>query len=230
MSSYLFVVAHPDDEVLGAGATIYDLAQAGNDVHVLVLNAVDKTRYLDNPSKLKDDLKKSDTLLGVKTVMALDYQDSEFHNASHRDMVQDIESAIFRSSPDYIFTHHPGDVNTDHHWTSYACQEAARAFQRGRGYSHRLRGLFYMEIQSSTDWHLNPCAEAFAPNYFVEISEEGLNWKIAALNIYENVLRPAPHPRSPDSIRALPVVRGSQAGFLFAEAFQAVFMTVEQQV
>ena len=223
----LFVVAHPDDEVLGAGAMIYDLSAKGNDVYVLVLNSVDITRYLDDAGKLREDLTKSDKLLGIKATFALNYEDSEFHRASHRQMVQDIEKVIYEVKPDFIYTHHPGDVNTDHHWTSFACQEAARAFQRGRGYDHRLRGLFFMEIQSSTDWHLNPCADLFAPNYFVEISESGLNIKIQALELYENVIRPAPHPRSHENLRALPVLRGSQAGFLLAEAFQAVLMTQE---
>jgi LmbE family N-acetylglucosaminyl deacetylase len=140
-------------------------------------------------------------------------------------MVQDIEKEIEFVKPDFILTHHPGDINTDHHWTSYACQEAARAFQRGRGYDHRLRGLFFMEIQSSTDWHLNPCSDPFMPNYFGEISEEALEKKIQALEVYENVIRPAPHPRSVESLRALPVLRGSQSGFMLAEAFQAAIMT-----
>lgn len=35
--NYLFVVAHPDDEVLGAGATIYKLIKDGNHVAVCTM-------------------------------------------------------------------------------------------------------------------------------------------------------------------------------------------------
>jgi LmbE family N-acetylglucosaminyl deacetylase len=141
-------------------------------------------------------------------------------------MVIDIETSINETRPDFIFTHHPGDINTDHAWTSFACQEAARAAQRGRDYDHRLRCLAYMEVQSSTDWHLNPAASPFTPNYFVEVSPEALEKKIEALAVYENVIREAPHPRSVEALRALPVVRGAQGGFRLAEAFQVAFMTV----
>ena len=33
----LFVVAHPDDEVLGAGATIHKLAQEGHEIAVCTM-------------------------------------------------------------------------------------------------------------------------------------------------------------------------------------------------
>jgi LmbE family N-acetylglucosaminyl deacetylase len=220
------VVAHPDDEVLGAGGMIYDLAKLRHRIHIFVLNTVDVTRYEKEPTGLLKDLEKSDSIIGVTSFKAGSYTDSEFHNASHRKMVMDIEQVIYDTRPDFIFTHHPGDINTDHAWASFACQEAARAAQRGRGYGHRLKCLAYMEVQSSTDWHLNPSASPFIPNYFVEISPEALEKKIEALAVYENVIREAPHPRSLEALRALPVVRGAQGGFLLAEAFQVAFMTM----
>ena len=35
--NYLVVVAHPDDEVLGAGATIHKLTKSGNNVAVAIM-------------------------------------------------------------------------------------------------------------------------------------------------------------------------------------------------
>ena len=46
--NYLFVVAHPDDEVLGAGALIHKLHRMGERVAVYVLNTLDTTRYADD--------------------------------------------------------------------------------------------------------------------------------------------------------------------------------------
>lgn len=220
---YLFVVAHPDDEVLGAGALIHKLHMRGEETAVFVLNSIDTTRYLDNPDGLECDLERSGEVVGVGQMIVSDYTDSEFHNASHRKMVQDIERVIAEVKPDFIFTHHPADINSDHYWCSQSCQEAARYGQRGRYDAEPVKGLFFMEVQSSTDWHTNVALRPFEPNCFVEVSDEDVEAKIAALDVYENVIRDFPHPRSPEAIKALAAIRGSQSGYLAAEAFQCVF-------
>ena len=80
-----------------------------------------------------------------------------------------------------------------------------------------------MEVQSSTDWALNPSESRFKPNTYVWVSEQGVEAKIRALEVYENVIRDVPHPRSIEALRALPVLRGAQAGVPYAEAFECVF-------
>ena len=226
MKRHLFVVAHPDDEVLGAGGFIYDAVRSGDEVAVAVLNTCDTTRYQDDLSGIKADLKWTHQLLGVHKSYFFDYLDSNFHNADHRVMVQDIEGCIRDFQPDNIFTQHPGDINTDHYWTAASCMEAFRLWQRGRESIHPVSGLYLMEVQSSTDWATNPSIKKFDPNTYVEITETALERKITALKRYDNVVRPAPHPRSVEALKALPVLRGAQAGVKLAEAFECVFRRV----
>ena len=227
MKKYLFVVAHPDDEVLGAGAFIYEAVHRGDQVGVAVLNTCDDTRYKRDVSQILADMKKSHAALQCSEnkikLFSFGYTDSNFHNADHRKMVQDIEGVIRDFQPDAIFTQHPGDINTDHYWTAASCMEAFRIWQRLRGYNRPIEGLYLMEVQSSTDWALNPSERRFEPNTFVEVPEEAVLAKIVALSVYENVIRPAPHPRSKEALMALPVLRGAQAGVPLAEAFQCVF-------
>jgi len=219
----LFVVAHPDDEVLGAGALIHKLYSIGSQAAVFVLNILDTTRYHDDEGGLRRDLEASNELIKTGELRYGSYTDSEFHNASHRQMVQDIEAVIAETQPDFIFTHHPADINSDHYWCSQSCQEAARYGQRGRYNAKPLQGLFFMEVQSSTDWSTNAALRPFEPNTFVEVNEAGIAAKIEALAAYENVIRPFPHPRSPEAVHALAALRGSQSGYQAAEAFQCVF-------
>ena len=65
MKKHLFVVAHPDDEVLGAGAFIYDAIRRGDKVAVAVLNNCDTTRYQDDETRIVNDLERSHAVLGV---------------------------------------------------------------------------------------------------------------------------------------------------------------------
>lgn len=220
MKKHLFVVAHPDDEVLGAGAFIHDAARRGDDVAVIILNTCDTTRYIDDAKKILDDMKRSHDILGIKYRYCFAYQDSNFHNVDHRDMVQQIEEIIRLYQPDTIFTQHPGDINTDHYWTAASCMEAFRLWQRGRENLHPIEALYLMEVQSSTDWGLNPSEERFKPNTYVEVSAEAVDAKVNALAVYENVIRCVPHPRSTEALYALPVMRGAQSGYLLAEAFE----------
>jgi len=39
------------------------------------------------------------------------------------------------------------------------------------------------------------------------------------MQTYRSEARPDPHPRSPEVLRAVAKVRGSESGFFFAEAF-----------
>lgn len=219
---HLFVVAHPDDEVLGAGAFIHKVTHNGDEAVCLVMNRVDTTRYQQNPDALKTDLEESNQIVGAR-VISLSYTDSEFHNASHRKMVQDVEEVIAAEQPDFIFTHHPADINSDHFWCSQACQEAARYGQRGRYAADPIKGLFFMEVQSSTDWGVNHAFSPFRPNTYVSVTQLDLQAKVNALAVYENVLRPEPHPRSVQAIMARASVRGAESGYPAAEAFECVF-------
>ena len=136
-----------------------------------------------------------------------------------------IERTIIQIKPDYIFTHHPEDLNNDHYHTSKACQAAARLYQRRP--MKKLKGLYFMEIPSSTDWSFSTPAMNFSPDTFITIGKVGLNKKIRALNAYEGIMRPYPHPRSPESIEGLSIIRGSQAGRKYCESFQTAMNIID---
>ena len=221
--NYLFVVAHPDDEVLGAGGTMYKLAKRGDNVSVCIMSGNVTARHLrPNDDALKSDISDSMNILGVKDYIEGDFPNIQFNTVPHLKLVQFIESAIVKTDADVIITHHPADTNNDHYHTSLACQAAIRLFQR-RTDVKPLREFMFMEVLSATDWSVNQGFNAFRPNTFFELGEDGISAKIKALSAYRDVMIPYPHPRSEESLKGLAAIRGSQAGLVYAEAFESAF-------
>lgn len=221
--SYLIVVAHPDDEVLGAGATMYKLANEGQSVNVCILSGdVEARQYRPSLTELYEDVDNSMNILGVEKIIKGEFPNIQFNNVDHLKLVQFIEKAIIETNADVVFTHHPGDLNNDHLHTSLACQAAVRLFQR-RSDVKPLKELLFMEIPSSTEWALNKSMKQFSPNTFIEVGKEGVEKKIEALSQYRGVMRKYPHPRSSEAITGLAAYRGGQSGMVYAEAFESVF-------
>lgn len=219
---YLLVVAHPDDEVLGAGASMFRWSREGHQIDVAIMCTEAKARaFRPEDKELDDDLNASSDFLGIHRKFEATFPNIEMNTVPHLKLVQFIESAIRESEPDIIITHHPADTNNDHLQTSMACQEAVRLFQR-RPEVKRVRELWYMEVPSCTEWKINSAMVSFNPNCYVEVGKEGVDAKVKALSMYRGAMRPYPHPRSAEFIEGLAAYRGGQWGLMYAEAFEVV--------
>lgn len=221
--SVLIVVAHPDDEILGAGGLASVEAEAGRPASALILSGeVTARRHRPEVERLQADAQAACAAVGMTAPQFGPFPNIAFNTVPHLSLVQFIEAALERTGATRLVTHHPGDVNDDHRHTSHACQAAARLFQRRSGIP-ALRELLYMEVPSSTDWTFPGGGSAFTPTAFVELGERHLERKIDALSRYGGVMRPYPHPRSREGLTALATTRGGQAGMRYAEAFEVAF-------
>lgn len=219
---YLLVVAHPDDEVLGAGASMWKWSQTGDTVEVAIMCTEAKARaFRPEDNELESDTNEALKMVGVSKKYEATFPNIEMNTVPHLKLVQFIESAIRESEPDIVITHHPADTNNDHLQTSMACQEAIRLAQR-RPEIKPLKEFWYMEVPSCTEWAINTAMQRFVPNCYVEIGLQGVEAKIKALSMYRGVMRPYPHPRSEEAIKGLAAYRGCQFNMQYAEAFQIV--------
>lgn len=223
---YLIVVAHPDDEVLGAGASIWKWTRQGDEVDVCIMSTEAKARaFRPEDQELDDDLNASSQFLGIGEKYEGTFPNIEMNTVPHLKLVQHIEKAIMASQPDVVITHHSADTNNDHLQTSMACQEAIRLFQR-RPEVKAIQEFWYMEVPSCTEWALNTAMNRFQPNTWVEVGKEGVEAKVKALSMYRGVMRPYPHPRSAEAIEGLAAYRGCQACLKYAEAFEVVMRRI----
>jgi len=226
--NYLIVVAHPDDEVLGAGASILKWSKKGDKADICIMCSEAKARAFRPEDKdLDNDLNSSAAYLGINMKYEGTFPNIEMNTVPHLQLVQFIENAILESEPDIVITHHPADTNNDHLQTSMACQEAIRLFQR-RPEVKPIKEFWYMEVVSATDWSVNSAMNKFEPNTFVEVGKNGVDAKIAAMHMYRGVMRPYPHPRSEEGILGNAIYRGGQAGVMYAEAFECVLRRITE--
>jgi len=217
--SVLVFAAHPDDEVLGCGGTIAKFADEGSKIHISFLaDGVSSRRglsagYQKEVHFRRSAAKLSCEILGVSSVSFGEYPDNRMDTVALLDIVQTIETLIFKHEPDIVFTHHGGDLNIDHRRVHQAVVTACRPQVRAS-----TKCLLSFEVPSSTEWQSPSGRDAFTPNWFVDISDT-LERKLAALDAYSAEMRPWPHPRSRQAIEHLARWRGATVGVNAAEAF-----------
>ncbi|KGJ94235.1 PIG-L deacetylase family protein [Thalassotalea sp. ND16A] len=218
----LVVVAHPDDEILGFGATGAKLVKEGWKVQPIILcGNVDVRHKRPSDDELYKDMIAANKVVGFEEPVLGNFPNIRMNNVDHLDIVQFIETQILEFKPERIFTHHPADLNDDHCQIAKACMAASRYYQR-RDDIPSLKSLSFVEIQSATDWGFEASGDSFKPNHYVEVTEE-IELKLEALACYRNVMRDFPHPRSVEAVKGLAAYRGGQSGQKYSEAFQTIF-------
>jgi LmbE family N-acetylglucosaminyl deacetylase len=217
----LVVAAHPDDEVLGCGGTIAKHAQAGDEVHVLIMAEGltsrdakrDATKRKSELSDLVLAAKKANKVLGVRSLSFEAFPDNRMDSVDRLDIVKAIEVLKKKIGPSVVYTHHGDDVNIDHRCVHDAVTAACRP-QPGEC----VKTLLFFETPSSTEWQTRGKKGAFAPNWYEDVSST-LKVKLKALKAYHSEMRPWPHARSYRAIESLARWRGSSVGTQAAEAF-----------
>lgn len=217
------IVAHPDDEVLGFGASGARLAAAGATIQPLIFcGEVDARTQRPSDEQLHSDMNKACSTAKFSSPKTGLFPNIRLNTVPHIEMVKFVEEHIREFTPQHIFTHHPGDLNDDHRAVAEAARVGSSLYLRD-ALLPPLESLNYMEILSSTDWTYPNSGNDFVPDLFQEISEQELALKVKALSCYRDVMRPPPHSRSKEGLEALARYRGGQRGMMFAEAFQCIY-------
>jgi LmbE family N-acetylglucosaminyl deacetylase len=216
--SVLALVAHPDDEVLGAGGTLAGHAARGDQVHIVCLTDGVGARGDDRAAVARraEAAARAASILGAHPPKFLGFPDNRLDQVTLLDVVQAIEGAIDALKPVTIYTHHEGDLNIDHAICHRAILTACRPMP-----GSIVRNIFAMEVASSTEWASPNSATAFAPTRYVDISLT-MAVKRRAIEAYAEEMRSFPHPRSIEAITALATWRGANVGLTAAEAFMVV--------
>ena len=219
----LVIAAHPDDEILGCGATAARLVAEGHEVHFAILGEGVTSRHanrVDTDAGQLGDLRRyahaAAAKVGVKGLSLHGLPDNRLDTLPLLDVVKIVEELVNRHAPAVIYTHHGGDLNVDHGVVHRAVLTATRPTA-----GCPVRETYAFEVPSSTEWAFQRIEPVFRPNVFIDVTRT-LEAKIAAVECYESEARKFPHPRSPEALRAVAMRWGSVAGCAAAEAFELI--------
>ena len=222
----MLVVAHPDDELLGCGATFHKLIRnSGCRVKVVILGEGITSRSEKRNTEAsheqlmihKANIQHAQKAIGYQELSVYDFPDNRFDAVNLLDIVKVIEKEKADFSPSVIFTHHGGDLNIDHQRTFEAVITAARPITQ-----ETVKSIFAFETPSGTEWRAASDPKHFIPNVFFSVSKVDVEAKISGMECYQFEKRAYPHPRSPEALRIQSQRWGIVIGSEFAEAFMII--------
>ncbi len=190
-----FVGAHPDDIELGCGAFISQV-HSKTDIICVTLSDNQENPQLNN---LVAEHYNSMTLLGVpRERIRLEAFTTRKFPDSRQEILEYLYQVNKEYRPDIVFVHTRSDIHQDHQTTT---DEVLRAF---RG----VTALGFDVIRSSY---------GFFPHFLVEVTEEDVERKLAALAEYKTYNEK--YYFGPELLRSIMIRHGSLAECHYAEGF-----------
>ncbi len=226
----MIVVAHPDDELLGLGATMHKLIHEYNvQTHVVILgegitsrgDERDQEKWEEELKVHKQNIKDAQAAIGYHSVSAYDFPDNRFDTVALLDLIKVVEKEKEEFQPEVIFTHHGGDLNIDHQRTFEAIITATRPMK-----DEIVKTIITFETPSGTEWQASSDPRRFVPNLFIEVSEADVQAKIKGMESYEFEKREWPHPRSPEALKIKASYNGTTSGVSYVECFQILRVNI----
>ena len=216
-STVLVLAAHPDDEVLGAGATIARMSASGARIHVAIVTDGSTSQYPNRPDLValkRVQARAALDALGGGTLHFGDLPDMRLDTVPLVEVNRFIEGVVRAVKPDIVFTHHGGDLNRDHRVVHEASVIACRPSP-----AQTVKQLLAYDVLGVANF--GGTSISFRPQIFFE-GDAFRTKKTNALLAYDLEVRPYPHPRSPEAIDAQGRVYGVLSGALWAEAFELI--------
>jgi LmbE family N-acetylglucosaminyl deacetylase len=213
------IAPHPDDETLGAGATIARFAAEGAEVSVLIVSGHLPPIY--KPEVFEETVREAEAafkVMGVANWEFLRIPALKVHEQPVPVINGGVLGFIRKHAPDTVLMPFP-DRHIDHRTIFDACAVAVRPI--GDAWP---RTVLCYETLSETHWNVQGIEPSFLPDLYVDTTNY-MDKKKAALEAYASQIAHAP-TRSVEACMALAKFRGSQNGCGYAEAFKVVRIVI----
>ena len=215
----LVISPHPDDETLGAGATIAKFSENGTKVAVLVVSGHLPPLYNQKQFDItKKEALKAFKTLGVDKSKFLEIPATTVHNLPTAELNKKISDYILEIKPEFVLIPFP-DRHIDHRTIFDSAVVGCRPIRKTAP-----KIVLAYETLSETHWNVPGIEANFIPEFYVNIDKD-IDKKLSALSAYKSQLKNNAS-RSIRACKALAAFRGSQNGCSYAEAFKVVRIVV----
>lgn len=222
----LVVAPHPDDEIFGCGGLISRAKRAGAKVYVLFLTVGTTRDFSENALSRQDDriaeIEKAAAFLGYDGYRVA-FPGDEYHlrldTLPQRTLIDEIECGCGISlqavKPTIVVAPSGNDYNQDHRAVNRAVITATRPLCA----KHKTLQEIVLKYEAANTW--SDCGFKSAANFYVELTEEDLQAKLRAVEIYKSQLKGPFSPFSVHGVVTAACARGIECGKKYAEGFEA---------
>lgn len=220
----LIIAPHPDDEVIGCAGLIQKVKQAGGKVYILFLTVGDTKDFSKNGSsslkERKKEIEKVSKFLKYDDYDIL-FEGNDFHLKLDKLGQKKLMDVIERESkvsfekikPSIVAFPSFHSYNQDHRVVAYAAHAALRPSDK------KLKHFVPIVLGYEEAADLWNSGEQIIPNLFIQLNESEIANKSKVLRLYKSQHRNFPNPRSPEALKTLAKLRGTQSGNKFSEGF-----------
>jgi N-acetylglucosamine malate deacetylase 1 len=213
------ITPHPDDEVLGLGATISRFADMNIEVSILVVSGHLPPLYNQRFFNItKIEAEKAFKIMNVTNWEFLEIPATTVHQVPVAELNSKINNFLKLHNPDWVFIPFP-DRHIDHRTIFDSSIVSCRPINK-----NFPKVVLAYETLSETHWNVPGIEPAFIPDLFIDTSNY-MKQKEKALNCYNSQID-GNSSRSVEACMALAKFRGSQNGCDYAEAFKVVRIVI----
>lgn len=164
----LILVAHPDDETIGCGGTIYKHFKNKDEIFAASFTDGVGSRIRENRKKIRRKIQsiKVSKILGFSWINQYSLPDNSLDQIPILKIIKKIEKIKKKINPDIVYTHSKFDLNVDHRIIFQSTLTAFRPQPKDNSVEIRC-----MEISSATDYGDQMNLKSFKPNLFVDIKK-----------------------------------------------------------
>jgi N-acetylglucosamine malate deacetylase 1 len=217
MNKVCIIAPHPDDETLGCGGTILNHKELKDKIYWICATSM-KASNLWSKKNIERRDKEINMVIkayGFDSFQSLDFPPKELDRISLSEIIDQLTMALNKIKPNILYVPFFEDAHSDHKIIGDTYNALGKWFR----YPY-IKKIICYETISETNFNIIS-KQTFRPNKFVDISSF-MSKKIKIMKIYKSELGKHPFPRSVKAIEALGILRGSQSGFKYAEAFKTI--------